>query len=116
MTISRFRAGLAIGLLLLAALAGLYLSDYLTLLLLKLDVPLKPGTYWQYVRVLDLPQVQPYASKIKWAGYIGFGLPLLLYVGLLIPIFKSRKASLHGQARFANAVDLATHGLFKSSG
>ncbi len=115
MTISRFRIGLAAGLFLLSSVAGLYLSGYLILLLLKLDVPVQLGTYVQYIRALDVPQVQPYAGRIKWAGYIGFGLPLLLYAGLLIPILKSRKQSLHGEARFAKTADLATRGLFKPS-
>ena len=64
----------ALGVLLLALAAGLYLSGYITFLLLKMpQVPLKFGTYWTYLKALDLPQVALYVTKIKLAGAIGFG-------------------------------------------
>src|SRR3546814_564496 len=49
------------------------------------------------------------------AGYLGFGLPLLAGALLLVLILKPSKKSLHGNARFANAGDLARHGMFKES-
>ncbi len=73
----------ALGVLLLALAAGMYLSGYLTLLLLKMpEVPLTFGTYWRYVKAIDLPQVAPYVARIKIAGAIGFGLPLLAWLFL----------------------------------
>src|SRR3546814_9635850 len=49
------------------------------------------------------------------AGYLGVGLPLLAGALLLVLILKPSKKSLHGNARFANAGDLARHGMFKES-
>ena len=97
-------------------LAGLYLSGYLALLLLKLDTGLlKWNTYLDYWKALDLPQVQRYAGKIKVAGCLGFGLPLLAWLGLLFLMFRPARQSMHGDARFAGAGDLARNGLFKPS-
>ncbi len=100
--------------LLLALAAGLYLSHALMPMLL--DVTPQSAwyrTWWEYYRVIDLPQVAPHASKIKMAGGIGFGLPLLAWLGMLIPIFRERHKALHGDARFANAGDLARKDMFK---
>ncbi len=58
----------------------------------------------------------PYVGKIKWAGYLGFGLPGLVALLILVLMFKPAKRSLHGDARFAGAADLSRHGLFKTSG
>lgn len=84
--------------LLMAALAGgLFLSGYLVLLLLGLrDVPQTWHTYWDYCRALDLAEVAPYVTKIKLGGYVGFGLPLLAWLGLLVPLFRPKEMSLHG--------------------
>jgi type IV secretion system protein VirD4 len=101
----------------LAAAAGYFLSGYLLLLLLKLDIRLFGlGTYYEYVQAVGLPQVAPYVGKIKWAGYLGFGLSGLLCLLTLVLMFKPRKQALHGDARFAGAADLAKHGLFKQGG
>lgn len=101
----------------LTAVAGYFLSGYLVLLLLKLDTRLFGlGTYYEYVHAIGLPQVAPFVGKIKWAGYLGFGLPGLLCLLTLVLMFKPRKQALHGDARFAGAADLAKHGLFKQSG
>lgn len=101
----------------LTAIAGYFLSGYLVLLLLKLDTRLFGlGTYYEYVHAIGLPQVAPFVGKIKWAGYLGFGLPGLLCLLTLVLMFKPRKQALHGDARFAGAADLARHGLFKQSG
>ncbi len=93
----------AIVALLVTAFAGLYLSGYITVLLLKLDVPVAWNTYLQYIKSIDLPQVKPYAGRIKAGGLLGFGFPTLLYLGLLYLIFKPKKQSMHGDARFATA-------------
>ena len=101
----------------LTAVAGYFLSGYMVLLLLKLDTRLFGlGTYYEYAHAIGLPQVAPYVGKIKWAGYLGFGLPGLLCLLTLVLMFKPRKQALHGDARFAGAGDLAKHGLFKQSG
>ena len=111
---SKIGFALAVGLLALAG--GIYFSGFLALLLLKLDAgQLKWSTYFEYVRALDLPQVRPYAERIRTAGYIGFGLPSLAYLALLVLILKPARKSLHGDARFANAADLARKGMFKPS-
>ena len=102
--------------LLAALLAGIYLSGYLALLLLKLDTGLLEWTtYPEYLRALDLAQVRPYAGRIKVAGLLGFGLPLLVWLGMLWLAYRPRAKSMHGDARFAHAGDLDRHGLFKPS-
>lgn len=102
--------------LLLVLVAGLYLSGYLALLLLKLDSALlKWNTYLDYLKALDLAQVKPYVGKIKVAGLIGFGLPLLLWLVLLFLLLKPARQSMHGDARFAHGGDLARQGMFKQS-
>ncbi|WP_091637259.1 type IV secretory system conjugative DNA transfer family protein [Lysobacter sp. cf310] len=106
----------ALGLGLVALAAGLYLSGYLTLLWLKLDTGLlKWNTYIDYVRVLDLPQYARYGGKIKASGYIGFGLPGLAYLAMTVLILKPKARSMHGDARFANGMDLQAKGMFKAS-
>ena len=102
--------------LLVALLAGIYLSGYLALILLKLDTGLLEWTtYPEYLRALDLAQVRPYAGRIKAAGLLGFGLPLLVWLGMLWLAYRPRAKSMHGDARFAHAGDLDRHGLFKPS-
>jgi len=101
------RAGFAATLLIVALAGGLFLSAYLVLLLLGLqDVPPTWHTYWDYYRALDLPEVAPYVTKIELGGYLGFGLPLLAWLGLLVPLFRPKEAPLHGEARFASLRDL----------
>lgn len=110
MIVTRNKTALTLGLLVAAIVAGVFLSGYLTLLLLfgfKHHASLGPATYWQYVQALQLPQVAPYAGRIRIAGVIGFGLPALLWLVLLYPIFKPRRRSLHGDARFAKRGDIA---------
>ncbi|MGN6482749.1 MAG: type IV secretory system conjugative DNA transfer family protein, partial [Luteibacter sp.] len=59
-----------------ALLAGEYFAGLLTLWFLGLgQVPLGFMTFINYVKALDLPQVQPYVWKIKTAGIIGFLIP-----------------------------------------
>jgi len=107
---------LTLALALVTLAAGIYFSGFLTLLLLKLNIGLlKWDTYLGYLKAIDLPQVRPYVGKIKVGGYVGFGLPLLGYVALLVLILKPAKKSMHGDARFAHASDLAKHGMLKPS-
>jgi type IV secretion system protein VirD4 len=104
------------GLALVAVAAGEYFAGFLTLMSLKLGTgPLAWNTYIEYVRALDLPQVQPYASHIKWSGYIGFGLPILLWLVVLYFLVRRKKQSMHGDARFARSGDLSKLGMFKPS-
>ncbi|MDL9998454.1 type IV secretory system conjugative DNA transfer family protein [Variovorax sp. J22P240] len=106
----------AIGLTLIALVAGNYLAGFSILLLLRLGADsLQWDTYLGYLRALDLPQVQPYASRIQWAGYVGFGLPIALGFALLFLLARTKAPSIHGDARLANAGDLSKAGMFKPS-
>jgi type IV secretion system protein VirD4 len=110
------RAGVALGLLVAAVVAGLYFSDWLVLRLLGVahQAHLTWNTWWQYLQAAGTrSDVAPFAARIKLAGYVGFGLPLLAWLLLLYPLFKPRRRSLHGDARFAGRHDLARAGLFK---
>lgn len=109
----KLRAGVALGLLVLGCVAGAYLAGWLTLLLLGVvhRGHLEWNTWWQYFHALDQPRLAPYAFRIKLAGYLGFGLPLLVWLGLLFPILKRKAQSLHGDARFAGRHDLVKTGL-----
>lgn len=100
--------------LILALIAGEYLSGYILLMWLKLShVPLELGTYYNYWRVMDTPKVLPFATPIKVSGMIGFGVPLVIYlIGIMLAL-RSDPQSLHGNARFAHAGDLAKKGMFK---
>ena len=70
--------------LLVALVAGLYLSGRFAMMFLGLDAaPPHWHVYIDYLRTLDLPQVRPFAAKIRAAGYVGFGLPMLGWIGLL---------------------------------
>lgn len=106
----------AAGLFLVALVAGEYLSGFLTLLFLKVGTSqIQWDTYWSYLRSMDLPQVQPYLGRIKAAGYIGFGLPLVAWLTVLYFLARKKKQSMHGDARFAKSGDLSKLGMFKSS-
>jgi type IV secretion system protein VirD4 len=106
----------AVAFALLALVAGEYFSGFLALMLLKLGGgSLSWDTYVGYARALDMRQLQPYIGRIKWAGYIGFGLPVLLWLVVLYFLARQKKQSMHGDARFARAGDLSKHGMFKPS-
>ena len=95
------------GLLLVGALVGgTFFAGWLIRLMLHVEVPLAWNTWWRYFGALDLPQVAPYARKIKMAGGIGFGVPVLAWLALLIPLFKPKPESLHGNAGYASVADL----------
>ena len=100
--------------LLLCVVMGSYLSGWILVSWLKLErVPVSLGTYFKYVHALDLPALAPFRAQIKVSGYIGFGVPLALGLGLMALIGRTRAPSLHGQARFATSSDLAKAGFFK---
>ena len=104
-----------VSLCLLAALVlGFVFSGWLTLKFLGLGTtPLQWNTYYTYLQAMELPQVQPYLGRIRVAGIIGFGLPLLLVLGVGYLMLRGKGQQLHGDARFANAGDLSSAGLFK---
>lgn len=106
---------LAVGLLTLVA--GLFFSGYMVQMLIKSPnaQPLSWSTYSDYIKVIDMPQWQPYVKKIKIAGYVGFGLPAAAYLALVVLMLRPRDKALHGDARFANAGDLSRHGMLKPS-
>jgi len=105
----------AAGLLLVALVGGVFFSGWLVALLLKVEVPLSWNTYYQYVSALDQPQVHAYAGRIKAAGYIGFGLPVMLWMVVFYFIARTHKPSMHGDARFAHGGDLRKAGMFKET-
>ncbi|WP_313457552.1 type IV secretory system conjugative DNA transfer family protein [Stenotrophomonas sp.] len=103
-------------LVLVTAIVGYALAGYLTLTFLGVETTyFKWNTYLQYLQAMDQPAVAPYLTKIKLAGVLGFGLPLLVLLVVLFFMFKPKKKSIHGDARFATAADLAKHGMFKKS-
>ena len=93
-------------LLVLALVSGTFFASWLIRLMLHVEVPLAWNTWWQYFHALDLPQVAPYATKIKVAVGIGFGVPMLAWLILLIPLSKPKPESLHGDAGYASLADL----------
>lgn len=100
----------------MTAIVGYALAGYLTLTFLGVETTyFKWNTYLQYLQAMDQPAVAPYLTKIKLAGVLGFGLPLLVLLVVLFFMFKPKKKSIHGDARFATAADLAKHGMFKKS-
>ncbi|URX62690.1 type IV secretory system conjugative DNA transfer family protein [Luteibacter anthropi] len=104
---SKTRGYWAAGLFLAALVAGEYLAGYFSLLSIgRGDVPVQWNTYIGYLQALDLPQVQPFAWKIKVAGAVGFLIPLLIWAVVAYFIFRKRKQSMHGDARFATTGDL----------
>lgn len=101
------------GVLLLAAVAvGGFLSNYLVRLFLGVRVATQVwDIWWQYLQAADLPSFAPHATRIKLSAALGFGLPLLAWLAALIPLFKGRPESLHGDASFAELSDLKKAGL-----
>jgi type IV secretion system protein VirD4 len=102
--------------LILALAAGVFLSGWLVLVILKVSTQSYDWrTYWDYLEALNRPEYQPFAARIHSAGYIGFGIPLLLWFGLLVLLVRAKPPSLHGDARFAGKGELNKHDMFKSS-
>ena len=102
-------------LLVAAIVGGAFLAGWLTLALLHVDVPLAWNTWLQYFKAIDLPQVAPYVTKIKLAGGIGFGVPLLIWLIALIPLSQTAQPSLHGDARLAQLGDIKQAGLLRQT-
>lgn len=94
----KFAAAIAGGV--LCFLLGLYVSGYLTLNWLHLDMGnLGLHTYPAYVRALGRPEVAPYALQIKLSGVVGFVLPLAAYglaLVLLLPYLFVRRCPVDG--------------------
>lgn len=104
---SKNRGIWALGLLVVALVAGDWSSGYLTHLFLGLrSEPTGLTTYYEYIRALNLPQVKPYVWKIEVAGLVGFVLPLILWCVALYFLMRKKAPSMHGDARFARASDL----------
>ena len=101
------------GLLLLALVAGLWISGWLALWLLGLRDPPRIGTYLGYLQALDLDAVRPYASTIRLAGWTGFGLPLASWLIVAAATLWPRARAFHGNARFATRADIARAGLLE---
>ncbi|HYP85056.1 hypothetical protein [Variovorax sp.] len=80
------RAALAAGLLPPALIAGVYGAGWLVMWLLNVPGRLDALTYWHYAQSIDLAAFQPFADKIRLAGYIGFGVPLLVWVGTVVAL------------------------------
>jgi len=99
----------------LACIAALYLSGHLALMFLGLDTGQAGlGTYLDYLRHLDHPQVAQYGGRIKAAGAVGAGVAFLVWASLMVMLFKLRSyGNLHGRARFAGMMDLAGNGFLK---
>ncbi|MGL4766834.1 MAG: type IV secretory system conjugative DNA transfer family protein [Formosimonas sp.] len=97
-----------------ALVGGCYLSGYILLLWLKLPQgALELKTYFKYVTEMDTARVAPFAKQIKLSGMAGFGVPLLVWLLGVFAAFRTAPESIHGDARFATAGDLATKGMFK---
>jgi len=110
-----WKAGMSAMLLVLALVGGEYLAGWLVILLLHVPIQVAVGTYWEYFQAINLPQVVPYVGKIKLAGYVGFGIPLLLWLMLLVLMFKPRASAFHGDASFAGRRGLKKAGLLEDS-
>ncbi len=98
---------------LMCLVAGLYLSGYVTQIILKVSGDLSWNTWINYFQRIEQPQYLPFAQKIKIGGLIGFGLPFIVWAGMLIMAIMPKRQSLHGEARFANGGDLAAKDMFK---
>jgi type IV secretion system protein VirD4 len=110
---TRARLAFVVAVLAVSVLAGLVLSGRFTAMLLGLEGSTAHwAVYVDYLRTMDLPQVRPYAAKIKAAGMLGFGLPALAGGCLVAAALRPPHRALHGDARFARAADLARHRLF----
>jgi type IV secretion system protein VirD4 len=104
---TRTKASVAMAGLLLAIVAGAYLSGWLTYLLLRVNGPLTVLTYWNYHQALALPAYQPFATRIHLAGGIGFGIFTLGWLGALYLLFRPKKRATHGDAHFARDGEIA---------
>lgn len=88
---TQVRLCLAVITLLLATVAGLYLSGYITLMWFKLSIPLEWNAWWRYWKARKLPQFKPFATTVKTISAIGFGAPLLSCMLLLFPVVPAQR-------------------------
>src|SRR5690606_4844296 len=113
----RIRMMLALACLGAALAAGLWLSGLLVLKLLGIGgAAVGWTTYLDYLRAIAHPQVAPHAGRIRLAGGLGMGLPLLAASVPAFVLLRPARRAMHGRARFANVVDLLRRGLFTRSG
>ena len=95
---------------------GCYLSGFILIKWLFLKkTPLGLFTYFQYIKVSDLPELVKYTTIIRYSGYLGFGTSFLIWLTITFLLFKTSEQSLHGEARFADASDLTKAKFFKST-
>jgi hypothetical protein len=75
---------------LISLYAGLLLSSWLTLDLLHLgdQVDWDASTFWQYWQLRDWPEFVPYLTQLKIAGAVGLGTALLMWLVLLVLLYK----------------------------
>lgn len=99
-----------------AMTAGWFFSNYLVLLFLGLhNVPQAWNRWWQYFQALDLREFAAFATRIKLSGAVGFGVPLLAWLALMVALFRPKPESLHGDASFADLSDLRKAGLLQQT-
>lgn len=95
---------------------GIWLSGFFTLLLLGLEPGVNsPLLYLDYLSHWSSSAYAPFREQIAFAGFIGFGLPLLLVSAATILAFKTKRLDLHGNARFAGRAELARKGLLRNT-
>lgn len=96
-----------------ALIAGLYLSGYLTLWWLGLDIPLAWNTWWKYFKALGhVSELQPFARKIQLSGLLGFGLPTAIWLFATVTLMRRPgSSSTCGGARFAYLSEIKKAGL-----
>lgn len=100
-----------------ALAAGMWFSGALLPRLLGIDGMATGWTTWfRYANAIGHPELAAHAGRIRLAGALGFGLPLLAATVPAVLLLRPRRRALHGQARFANAFEIARRGLFTRSG
>lgn len=107
---------LALACLCAALAAGPWLSGEIALRLLGIDdVAAGWATYFGYLQVIGHPEVAAHAGRIRLAGALGMGLPLLVAAVPAVLLLRPPRPALHGRARFANVFEIARRGLFTRS-
>ncbi len=98
-----------------ALAAGLVLASMAVLMLLQQPIDsFHWSGYLPYWQQLDNPEWGAFADRIKAAGALGFGLPMLAWLVLLFKALQAPERALHGDARFASKRELAAKGLLKA--
>lgn len=110
------KLGIVLVLLVLALGVGWMLANTLMTHLLALPPQTRTwNIWWLYLQAAQLPQFASVAGKIRLSVGVGFGLPLLAWLGALIPLLRRPRESLHGDARFATMADLRKAGLLRQT-